>query len=180
MPRLPYSASAQPHFGCGLSFPLQIDARGNLQLSAGEQSVEESMSLILGTQLGERVYRPTFGSRLAELAFAPLNTQTLLSIRLHVEEALTAWEPRIQLEAVRTEPDPVRGRVDIVIDYRLRANHVPGSLVYPFYLQAAIASLETGREREGYARRVLGAVGTRRASCAPIASRSRSELTYGS
>ncbi len=136
MPRLPQRTTHPPHLGCGPSFPLQIDARGNLQLSAGEASVRESIGLILGTQLGERVYRPTFGSRLAELAFAPLNAQTLLAMRLHVEEALKTWEPRIVLDAVQTEPDPVRGRVDIVVNYRLRANHAPGSLVYPFYLQA--------------------------------------------
>ncbi|NJL00493.1 MAG: GPW/gp25 family protein [Spirulinaceae cyanobacterium RM2_2_10] len=136
MPRLPHSTSNQPHLGCGVSFPLQIDARGNLQFSAGEQSVRESIGLILGTQLGERVYRANFGCRLADLAFAPLNTQTLLTMRLHVEEALIAWEPRILLDAVRTEPDPVRGRVNILINYRLRENYAAGSLVYPFYLQA--------------------------------------------
>ncbi len=136
MPRPPHATTAPPHLGCGLSFPLQIDARGNVQLSAGELNVRESIGLILGTQLGERVYRANFGCRLAELAFAPLNTQTLLAMRLYVEEALNTWEPRIALESVQTEPDPVRGRVDITINYRLRANHVPGSLVYPFYLQA--------------------------------------------
>lgn len=123
------------YIGTGWSFPLRVSLQGGIQLSAIARSVEESIWIILKTDLGERVYRPNFGSRLSELAFAPMNTQTLLLLRLHVEEALEMWEPRIILDEVTTDPDPIRGRVDIVIYYRLRDSHEPRSLVYPFYLQ---------------------------------------------
>lgn len=122
------------YLGTGWSFPLRMSVQGSVQLSALEQSVEESIWIILRTEIGERVYRPTFGSRLSELMFAPLNTQTLLLLRLYVEEALEMWEPRIQVQSVLTDPDPVRGRVDITITYRLKASHDLRSLVYPFYL----------------------------------------------
>lgn len=125
------------YIGKGISFPLKTNVQGSLQLSAEEQNLEECIHLILRTSLGERVYRPNFGSRLSELVFAPLNTNTLLLLRLYVEEALEAWEPRIDLEEVLTDPDPVRGRVDITIRYSPKESYDSRSLVYPFYLVPA-------------------------------------------
>lgn len=124
----------QSYLGTGWTFPLQVSLQGGIQLCSVARSVEESIWIILRTDLGERVYRPTFGSRLSELTFAPLNSQTLLLLRLFVREALEMWEPRIVLEDVLTDPDPVRGRVDITIHYRLKDSYDGRSLVYPFYL----------------------------------------------
>ncbi len=122
------------HLGQGIAFPLGVTVQGGLKLSATERNLEDSIRIILGTSLGERIYRPDFGCRLSELVFAPLNTQTLLLIRLYVEEALIKWEPRITVLEVRADPDPVRGRADIEIHYRPKASHDSRSLVYPFYL----------------------------------------------
>lgn len=122
------------YLGRGWAFPLHLSMQGGIQLSSEAQKVKESIWIILRTGLGERVYRPNFGSRLAELAFAPMNTETLIRIRLYVIEALEVWEPRIFIDEVRTDPDPVRGRVDIIINYRLKDFPDIHSFVYPFYL----------------------------------------------
>lgn len=133
MPDLINSAN-QEYLGTGLSFPLHLNVQGGIKLSSEDEKVQESIWLILRTGVGERVYRPDFGCRLSELAFAPLNSDTLLRVRLHVSEALQRWEPRITLVEVHTDPDPVRGRIDITIDYRLKNYPDAYSLVYPFYL----------------------------------------------
>ena len=122
------------YLGTGWASPLRVNLQGSIQLSSAERNIEESIWLILRTDLGERVYRPDFGSRLSELAFAPMNTQTLLLIRLYVQEALEMWEPRIVIDRVSADPDPMRGRVDIIIDYHPRDSHETRSIVYPFYL----------------------------------------------
>ena len=127
------------HLGSGIGFPLKTNLSGGLQISAETRNLEESIHLILRTNFGERVYRPDFGSRLSELVFAPLNTSTLLLLRLYVEEALEAWEPRIELDEILTDPDPIRGRVDITIRYHPTESHNTLSLVYPFYLMPADA-----------------------------------------
>jgi uncharacterized protein len=124
----------QEYLGTGLSFPLQSNVQGGLKLSSAAQKVKESIWLILRTDLGERVYRPNFGCRLSELAFAPLNNDTLLRIRLYVLEALRTWEPRIEVDQVRADPDAATGRVNIIIDYRLKSYPDPYSFVCPFYL----------------------------------------------
>lgn len=130
----PVDSDNKAFLGKGVAFPLRLSVQGRFQLTAGIQNIEESIRVILQTGLGERVYRPDFGSRLSELVFAPMNTQTLLLIRLCVEEALTMWEPRIVLDTVRTEPDPLEGRINIIIEYHPKSSHDRLSMVYPFYL----------------------------------------------
>ncbi|HEY9735281.1 MAG TPA: GPW/gp25 family protein [Trichocoleus sp.] len=127
------------HLGQGFSFPLGISQQGGLALSAEGQSVRESIWLILLTEPGERLYRPTFGCRLSELAFAPINAETLMLMRIWVQEALEQWEPRIELEEVLARSKADKGIVYIVINYRLKTTYERQSLVYPFYLQGELA-----------------------------------------
>ena len=126
------------YLGTGWAYPLHLSVQGGIQLSREDQKVQESIWIILRTGVGERVYRPNFGSRLSELAFAPMNSDTLLRIRLYVLQALEVWEPRIILDKVLTDPDPVRGRIDIIINYRLKDSpNIINNFVYPFYLVSA-------------------------------------------
>lgn len=122
------------YIGAGFALPVQINVQGSIQLSSKIPNLEESIIIILRTGLGERVYRPNFGSRLSELVFEPMNTKTLLLIRLYIEEALEMWEPRIILREVLTIPDPIDGRVDIEILYTPKESYEVRSMVYPFYL----------------------------------------------
>ncbi|NER84624.1 MAG: GPW/gp25 family protein [Leptolyngbya sp. SIO1D8] len=126
--------SSNLYIGAGLAFPISTNVQGSFQLSSDMPNLEESIRIILGTKLGERVYRPNFGCRLSEMVFEPMNTQTLLMIRLHVQEALEIWEPRIDLIEVITDPDPTTGQVDINIIYQPRDSYDSRSMVYPFYL----------------------------------------------
>jgi phage baseplate assembly protein W len=122
------------YLGRGLVFPLKVNLQGSVQLNSDIPNLEDCIRLILGTRLGERVYRPEFGSRLSELVFAPMNTQTLLLMRLYVQEALETWEPRIIVDGIYTEPDPTKGRVDILIQYHPKDSYDSQSMIYPFYL----------------------------------------------
>ncbi len=123
------------YIGAGFSFPINVNVQGSVQLSNNTPNLEESIIIILATKLGERLYRPNFGSRLSELVFEPMNTKTLLTIRLYVEEALLTWEPRIVINNILTIPDPSTGRVEIEIIYTPNDTYEMRSLVYPFYLQ---------------------------------------------
>ncbi len=125
----PYS-----HLGRGIAFPLNLSVQGGIAISSDDRNIRESIQIILGTKLGERVYRPDFGCRLSELTFAPMNPQTLLLARVFVKDALTQWEPRIKVDAVLAEPDPVKGKLDLRILYRIKDTHDQRSMVYPFYL----------------------------------------------
>ena len=136
---MPLANNNQPqdYIGSGIAFPGQTSVTGGLLLSSSTRNLEESIWIILTTDIGERVYRPDFGSRLSELVFAPLNRETLLLLRLYVEEALEMWEPRIILKEVRTNPDPIRGMVELEIIYQPKNSFESRSFVYPFYLEAS-------------------------------------------
>ena len=120
--------------GTGWSFPPRPDGRGGMALVSDAEKIEQSIRIILSTPIGQRVMRPTFGSRLHELVFAPLNPETLGLAELYVEEALTFWEPRIDVLEVTARSDPNQPSLLLVgIDYRIKATHDQRSLVYPFY-----------------------------------------------
>ena len=121
--------------GRGFAFPLQTNTLGGIKESRHAQKVKESILIILGTQPGERVMRPTFGCNLRSLAFAPNDAATASLARHYVEVALTTWEPRIILNDVRIENDNDNGRLLAHIDYRIKSTYEPQNLVYPFYLQ---------------------------------------------
>lgn len=141
------------HLGQGLAFPLGVSSQGGLAISTAGQSVRESIWLILLTEPGERLYRPEFGCRLSELSFAPINSETLMLMRIWVKEALERWEPRIDLEDVLARPQADKGTVFLVINYRLKQTYERQSLVYPFYLQGERLEANPNRQMKGRNRR---------------------------
>jgi phage baseplate assembly protein W len=124
-------------YGQGIATPLRQGVTG-LAVSSGVDRVEQSIRVILGTQHGERVMRPTFGCNLNSLVFAPNTTATANLARYYVESGLAQWEPRIEVLAVDVTNDHVEGALVITIAYRLRATGQTRTLVFPF-------SLETGQ-----------------------------------
>ena len=121
--------------GVGWAFPVHPADGGAIALSAYDEDVREAVKIVLGTDPGERVMRPTFGAGLSALVFEPINTTTMALVRHRVETALVTWEPRIDVLAVRvSSDDPSSGRLDVEVDYRVRATNTFYNLVYPFYL----------------------------------------------
>lgn len=113
---------------------MRLTLQGGLHLTHGYRNLEESIVIILSTRLGERVYRPDFGSRLHELVFAPLNDDTLLLAQIYAREAIQKWEPRVAVEAVTAVPLSEASSLNIILNYRIRESRHRRSLVYPFYL----------------------------------------------
>jgi phage baseplate assembly protein W len=123
--------------GRGWAFPLKIDPQGGIALTGERDEIEQAILIILGTSIGTRVMRPTFGSRLHELVFAPNNGRTAAQARRFVEEALGMWEPRIRILEVVVHPHPEQENCLVIeITYQVKATHDKRSLVYPFYLIA--------------------------------------------
>jgi phage baseplate assembly protein W len=123
--------------GQGLAFPFQVNPRGTIALTRGEQDISQSIKIILSTAPGERRMRPEFGCRIHELTFASRNATTEGLIIYYVEQALGRWEPRINVLEVTVNSDPAdphAGTWFVTIKYRIKATHDDRSIVYPFYL----------------------------------------------
>jgi phage baseplate assembly protein W len=122
--------------GKGWKFPVSIKNE-KIASSEGEDSIKESIMIILGTAKGERVMRPDFGCGIQELVFAPNNTSTATLIGVYVKEALLKWEPRIEVMNISAVSDEEEGnRLNINIEYMVRTTNTRRNIVYPFYLEA--------------------------------------------
>jgi uncharacterized protein len=127
---------ARSFLGVGWAFPPVVSANGSLSTATYEEDVRQSILIILRTEPGERVMRPNFGAGLGRFVFEPVNPTTIAQVHTAVEDALIAWEARIDVLEVKVETDAAERNVLLIdITYRLRATNAVGNLVYPFYLQ---------------------------------------------
>ena len=121
--------------GRGISFPMRVDQSGALALTGGGADIDGSLRMVLTTAPGERLMRPQFGCRIWDLLFEPINANTIGLMAESVKDAVSQWEPRIDLEDVQIEPDPRdHSRVMINLKYKVRATNDRRNLVYPFYV----------------------------------------------
>lgn len=100
--------------------PLPDDS-GQISFPTIEQSVRQSIQIILRTAPGEQLMRPSFGAGLQNF----LNETNTLTTRRRIHDAVTSaldqWEPRILLDRVDildVADYPSRLRVEVA--YRIR------------------------------------------------------------
>jgi len=123
--------------GTGWNFPVAPDVRaGTLLYAQGPDKVRQSISIILDTEPGERIMRPTFGCGLRRYLMKPNSSATRALIQHDVELALSTSEPRIELKEVRVDPGDDPALVLIQIAYVHKADRRVDSLIYPFYLES--------------------------------------------
>jgi hypothetical protein len=97
------------------------DDSGELHFPTLEQSVRQSLQILLLTRPGEQLMRPEFGAGLENFLHEPNTLGTRRRIRDAIAEAIGRWEDRIlvdRIEVQESEEDPTLLRVEIA--YRLR------------------------------------------------------------
>lgn len=86
----------------GLSFPFRLNAKGGLKMSTTSpmdfSHIEESITQILLTQVGERVMELYFGSSVSVHVFDPSDDSYYSLIKHEIVETLTKFEPRIEVD----------------------------------------------------------------------------------
>ena len=115
---------------------LLVRARGDIAMVEMGESVRQAIFLLLTTIPGERVMRPDYGCDLHQLVFSP-NDETTAGLAIHyVRRALDLFEPRAEVvgvDAAANPDDP--GRLDVTLDYRVRATQQDGQLTISISLQ---------------------------------------------
>ena len=129
-------ANDNSFLGRGWSFPPTFDRhRREVLMLEGYEDIRSSLEIILATTLGERVMRPTFGWKRDRWLFESLTTTMATEIQGEIKTALVQYEPRIDLNRVRLIPGQNEsGRVEIHIDYTVRATNSRENEVFPFNL----------------------------------------------
>ena len=124
------------HLGKGWPFPVAVDpAVHGLPFVEGPEKVRESIRIILDTDPGERIMRPTFGCGLRRYLAQPNTISTRAQIKRDVEQALAAWEPRIEATRVDVTAGDDPALVEIAISYVQLRTGRPDNIVFPFALE---------------------------------------------
>src|SRR5215510_3569833 len=125
--------------GVGWNITIRINTegenQGKVKLAAYEESVRQSILIILGTAKGERVMRPDFGCGIYNLVFEVNSASTASRIAQSVRESLLQFETRIDVRGIQVQPANGGEVLLISIDYEVRATNNAFNLVYPFYLE---------------------------------------------
>jgi uncharacterized protein len=129
------AGNPKAYLGVGWAFPVK-PVGGCLRFSYYEDDVEQAIQIILTTEPGERQMLPDFGAGLRRFVFEPSNGTTYRAIENVVQQSLTSWEPRINLESVTVSADSTEPNLLLIdIDFVIRATNTSYNRVYPFYLQ---------------------------------------------
>ena len=121
--------------GVGWSFPPVFDNEGGeVQMLKGEDDIQSSLQVLLGTRLGERVMQPLFGCNLDALIFELLDATLKTEMRDLIQNAILYFEPRINVDKIDLESADTDGLILITVNYTVRSTNTRGNLVYPFYL----------------------------------------------
>jgi phage baseplate assembly protein W len=132
-------APDEQFLGKGWGFPVAFDYQGrSLRMAEAEEDIRQSLHILLSTDLGERVMRPTFGWKRDALLFEPLSTSFAAYLTREIETAILFFESRIELNKLSFEIAPEStGLIEIRLDYTIRTTNTRSNLVYPFYLDEA-------------------------------------------
>lgn len=73
------------------NYPYKIDGQGHTASSTEEEHIKQLIEQVLFTAPGERVNRPTFGSGINQLVFAPNSNELATATQFMVHGALQQW-----------------------------------------------------------------------------------------
>ena len=74
-----------------IDFPFHFDSRGQTAVTNENDHIRDMIHQVLFTTPGERVNRPTFGSGLLQLVFAPNSVDLSAATQMLVQSALQEW-----------------------------------------------------------------------------------------
>jgi len=110
---------------------------GGLHYPGFEESIRQSIKIILLTRQGEQLMRPNFGAGLNQFLHEPNTLITRRRIRDAVQTSLIRWEPRVVLQRVdvwEVEQQPESLRVEIV--YQIKRSAVMKSMMLTLNLES--------------------------------------------
>jgi uncharacterized protein len=102
-----------------VAVPLGFDGRGRTAQTPASQHLQDLIQNVIFTAPGERVMRPTFGSGLLQLAFAPNSDQLAATVQVLVQGALqSALGSLIEVASVTVAQDD--GSLTVTVSYTVR------------------------------------------------------------
>lgn len=103
-----------------IDYPLHISGRGRTASTDYDEHVRDLIEQLLFTSPGERVNRPTFGTGLMQLLFAPNSDELATATGFLIQSSLQQWlGDYVQIEAVETRSED--STLFVTVRYLVRA-----------------------------------------------------------
>jgi phage baseplate assembly protein W len=103
-----------------VDYPYHFDNRRRTASTDEDEHLRDMIEQVLFTRPGERVNRPTFGTPLLQLVFAPASDEMATATQFLVQGALQQWlGDRVKVEAVGVESEDAT--LTVTVEYRSRA-----------------------------------------------------------
>ncbi len=97
-----------------IDYPYRFDGRGRTAQTGADDHIRDLIEQVLFTSPGERVNRPTFGSGVLQLVFAPNDDALATATQVTVQGALQQWLGELILvEDVDVESEDAALRVQV-------------------------------------------------------------------
>jgi len=120
--------------GTGWSFPPEFSIRAGVRMVSAEEDIRQSLHIVLATDTGERVMRPSFGAGIKQQIYENINETTVAILKDAIRRAILFFEPRVVVEAIDADTTlAMEGRLDFSIDYTIISTNTRHNIVYPFY-----------------------------------------------
>ncbi|MCM8525140.1 MAG: GPW/gp25 family protein [Lentisphaeraceae bacterium] len=120
--------------GTGWSFPPSFSRSSrSVTMVENENDIQESLTILLSTSIGERFLQPGYGSDLKHYLFEPLNSGMKALIKDKIETAILYHEPRIKLISIDLLEADNDGRAELHLEYMVRSTNTRHNFVYPYY-----------------------------------------------
>jgi phage baseplate assembly protein W len=103
-----------------VDYPFQIDGRGRTAVTSDADHIRDLIEQVLFTAPGERVNRPTFGSGLLRLVFAPNGDALAAATQLTVQGNLQQWLGDV-IQVTEVQVEDVDAELRVVVRYTVRA-----------------------------------------------------------
>jgi Bacteriophage baseplate protein W len=104
-----------------IDYPYDFDSRGRTAETSDDEHIRDLIEEVLFTTPGERVNRPTFGSGVLQLIFAPNSQALAAATQMTVQGALQQWLGElIQVEAVEVQSED--SKLQVLVQYTVRRN----------------------------------------------------------
>ncbi len=125
--------------GRGWSFPPEFTKGGRELLMVSEvEEIKQSLEILFGTILGERIMQEDYGCNLMNYVFEEMSSRVIHRLQHMIKDAVLNHEARIKVNQVEVNIDQGEvGMLLINLDFTIPSSNSRYNLVYPFYLTEA-------------------------------------------
>jgi phage baseplate assembly protein W len=102
-----------------ISFKSNPNLANDVAIKKESAAIRQSVMNILKTNHGEKPFEPLYGANLIQFLFENIDDITARMIMTAVEEAITNYEPRVEILNIRVSAKPDTNEINLTVTVRI-------------------------------------------------------------